>query len=331
MPEMQRAVSARVHLSVVVPVYGCRDCLETLVQELAQHVTEVTESYEVILVDDRSKDGSWAAIKELTRRDPRVRGFRLSRNFGQHAAITAGLSEARGDWAVVMDCDLQDPPRLIPTLYAKAEEGFDVVLARRRARKTPWRAILSKTYSGLMKLFFGLEMSGDFANLSLISRKVVNAFLGLGDLDRHYILIVRWLGFDQATIEFEQPDRHAGRSSYSLRSLIRLGLDGMFFQTTALLHWIVYLGFGVAFSGLILAVVFVYIYLTVRPFPFQGWTSLSVLILLMGGFIIISTGVTGLYIGKIFQQVKGRPLYVFDEVVSQAAAEIETPKVTRSQ
>jgi len=284
----------------------------------------------MVFVDDGSADRTFAMLADEAARDPRIVAIALSRNFGHQLAITAALDHVAGDLVVVMDGDLQDPPRLIPTLYAKAEEGFDVVLARRRGRKTPWRAFLSQTYSGLMKLFFGLEMSGDFANLSLISRKVVNAFLGLGDLDRHYILIVRWLGFDQATIEFEQPDRHAGRSSYSLRSLIRLGLDGMFFQTTALLHWIVYLGFGVAFVGLVLALVFMYIYFTVRPFPFQGWTSLSVLILVMGGFIIISTGVTGLYIGKIFQQVKGRPLFVFDEVVSQAAAEIETPKVTRS-
>jgi dolichol-phosphate mannosyltransferase len=316
-----RVPGSSVHLSVVVPVYGCADCLTRLHDGLVGSLADVTDSYELIFVDDRSKDNAWSALLELCKRDSRVRAFRLSRNFGQHAAISAGLAMARGQWTVVMDCDLQDPPELIPTLHAKADEGFDIVLARRLARRSWWRHFLSRTYSRLMKLFFGVEMSGEFANLSLISRKVVDAYLSLGDLDRHYILILQWLGFDHATIEFEQPERHAGRSSYTLGALIRLGLDGMFFQTTTLLTWIVYLGFGVAASGIVLAAVFVAIYYTHQPFALTGWTSLSVLFLVLSGFIIISTGVTGLYIGKIFQQVKGRPLYVIDEAVSEIAAE----------
>jgi dolichol-phosphate mannosyltransferase len=229
-----------------------------------------------------------------------------------------------------MDCDLQDPPELIPALHAKSLQGFDVVLARRFGRRSWWRRTLSRAYSGLMKLFFGMEMSGEFANLSLVSRKVIDAYLELGDIDRHYILILKWLGFDQTAIEFEQPERYAGRSSYTLRSLFRLGLDGMFFQTTTLLHWIIYLGFGIAASGLILAALFVYIYFTHSPFPLPGWTSLSVEILVLGGFIIISTGVTGLYIGKIFQQVKGRPLFVVDESTLDVAIETKAPKLGRS-
>jgi polyisoprenyl-phosphate glycosyltransferase len=318
-------------LSVVVPVYRCSECLRPLVERLEQSLETVTPSWEIIFVDDRSPDDSWSVLNDLARSNPAIHAYRLSRNFGQHAAITAGLSRAQGSWAVVMDCDLQDPPELIPKLYEKAREGNDIVLARRRGRPSLGRRTLSRAYSGLMKLFFGVEMSGEFANLSLISRKVIDSFLELRDLDRHYILILRWLGFDQAAIEFEQPERYAGRSSYTLRSLIRLGLDGMFFQTTTLLHWIIYLGFAVAAAGLLLAVVFVYIYLTHQPFPLPGWTSLSILILVMGGFIVITTGVTGLYIGKIFQQVKGRPLFVFDEEESEVADEIETPKASRSR
>jgi dolichol-phosphate mannosyltransferase len=312
-------------------VYGCADCLARLHDGLVSSLSDVTDSYELIFVDDRSPDDAWVALRELCKRDSRVRAFRLSRNFGQHAAISAGLAMARGQWAVVMDCDLQDPPELIPTLHAKAEAGFDIVLARRLARRSWWRHFLSRTYSRLMKLFFGVEMSGEFANLSLISRKVVDAYLSLGDLDRHYILILQWLGFDHATVEFEQPERYAGRSSYTLGALIRLGLDGMFFQTTTLLSWIVYLGFGVAASGIVLAAVFVVIYYTHQPFALTGWTSLSVLFLVLGGFIIISTGVTGLYIGKIFQQVKGRPLYVIDEAVSEIAAESTVATTGRSR
>jgi polyisoprenyl-phosphate glycosyltransferase len=321
MPSRRPTLHPDVEISVVVPVYGCRDCLDQLHKKVTESVSEITQAYELILVDDRSTDGSWAEVQALGRRDHHVRAYRLSRNFGQHAAISAGLAMARGAHAIVMDCDLQDPPELIPSMYARSDDGVDVVLARRKGRRSIWRATMSRTYSGLMKLFFGVEMSGEFANLSVISRKVIDAYLAMGDLDRHYIPMLRWLGFDQTTIEFEQPERYAGRSSYNLRALIRLAMDGIFFQTTVLLHWIVYLGFVVALLGLVTAVVFVYIYLTHSPFPLPGWTSLSVLILTIGGFIIISTGVTGLYIGKIFQQVKGRPLYVIDESATDAVAE----------
>jgi dolichol-phosphate mannosyltransferase len=308
-------------------VYGCADCIDTLWDRLTRSVKEVTTSYELIFVDDRSRDGGWARLTDLAKRDRRVRAFRLSRNFGQHAAITAGLAQSRGALAVVMDCDLQDPPELIPVLHARAMEGFDVVLAKRIRRDSLWRRFLSRAYSRLMKVLLGTEMSGDMASLSMISRKVVDAYLALGDLDRHYTLILRWLGFEQTTVEFEQADRHAGHSSYTFAGLIRVALDGLFFQTTTLLRWIIFIGFGVALSGLLLAAVFVYVYVTHTPYPLPGWTSLSVLILLMGGFIILSTGVTGLYIGKIFQQVKGRPLYIVDEatpklgVASEPAAQ----------
>jgi dolichol-phosphate mannosyltransferase len=208
-------------------------------------------------------------------------------------------------------------------------EGFDVVLAKRIRRDSLWRRFLSRAYSRLMKVLLGTEMSGDMASLSMISRKVVDAYLALGDLDRHYTLILRWLGFEQTTVEFEQADRHAGHSSYTFAGLIRVALDGLFFQTTTLLRWIIFIGFGVALSGLLLAAVFVYVYVTHTPYPLPGWTSLSVLILLMGGFIILSTGVTGLYIGKIFQQVKGRPLYVLDEVFESAARARETAPARR--
>jgi dolichol-phosphate mannosyltransferase len=182
-----------------------------------------------------------------------------------------------------------------------------------------------------MKTFLGTEMSGDIANLSVISRKVIDAYLALGDLDRQYILILRWLGFKQSVVEFEQPDRYTGRSSYTLPMLARVAFDGLFFQTTTLLRWIVYLGFLVALAGLLLAAFFVFIYVSHNPYPLPGWTSLSVLILLIGGFIILSTGVTGLYIGKIFQQVKNRPLYLVDAEVGGEEAHTTTDSAASEQ
>jgi dolichol-phosphate mannosyltransferase len=144
----------------------------------------------------------------------------------------------------------------------------------------------------------------------VISRGVVDAFLALGDRDRQYLLILHWLGFRRVVVPLAHADRHEGHSAYTIRRLLQVALDGMFFQTTRLLHWIVYLGFAVALAGLALATVFITLYFTSSPLP--GFTSLAVLILLVGGFIIVSTGITGLYVGKIFEQVKGRPLYVID-------------------
>jgi glycosyltransferase involved in cell wall biosynthesis len=299
-------------LSVVIPVYGAEGCLDALHRRLSEQLPKITDDYEIVYVEDRSPDASWDGVRRLAATDPRVRALRLSRNFGQHAAITAGLAQSTGRWVVVMDCDLQDPPEEIPHLYAVAQRGHDVVLTRRAQRfQSPFRRWAGRAYFRARNVFLGTDMDSEYASLSVISRKVVDAFLGINDRDRQYMLILHWLGFDHVVVETAQADRHSGRSSYTLSSLVRVAVDGMFFQTTKLLRWIVYLGFAVAASGLLLAALLVVWYVAADPLP--GWTSLAVLILLIGGFTIVTTGVTGLYIGKIFEQVKGRPLYVVDE------------------
>jgi glycosyltransferase involved in cell wall biosynthesis len=305
-----------VELSIVVPVYGCRDCLDQLYQQLTSAVKTITSSYEVIFVDDRSPDGAWPVLEKLAAGDTRVKAVRLSRNFGQHAAITAGLATSRGEWTVVMDCDLQDPPDAIPNLYARAKEGFDMVLARRRQRThSAFRLALAKAYFKLLNMFMGTNIDGSYGTFSILSRKVVDAYLSLGDRDRHYLFVLYWLGFEHGTIEVEHRERGAGESSYTLGRLLRHAVSGVFFQTTNLLLYIVYLGFIVAGVGVLGAIYILYVWVVAHP-P-AGFTSVAVLILVIGGFIITSTGVTGLYIGRVFQQVKGRPLYVVDTVVEQ--------------
>jgi glycosyltransferase involved in cell wall biosynthesis len=295
-----------------VPVYGCRDCLHVLHDRLCTSLERITPDYEIIFVDDRSPDGAWEVLRTIARSNPAVRIIRLSRNFGQHKAITAGLATASGRWVVVMDCDLQDPPEEIPRLYAKAREGYDFVLARRKTDRQAWlRRLATRTYYRSRRFFMRLDVDPDYCTLSILSRKVVNAFLQMRDVDRQYMLILHWLGFERAVIEVEKGERAAGRSSYTLQGLIRLGVDGFFFETTILLRWIVYVGFMIALAGVGLAIALVAFYFFADPLP--GFTSLAVLILLIGGFIIVSTGVTGLYIGKVFRQVKSRPLFVVDE------------------
>jgi polyisoprenyl-phosphate glycosyltransferase len=300
-----------VELSVVVPVYGCAECLDALHRRLVQTLEPAIESFELVLVDDRSPDGAWEVLTRLVDRDARVRAIRLSRNFGQHAAITAGLAASSGRWTVVMDCDLQDPPEEIPRLLEKAAEGYEIVLSRRVGRRQSWhRRVAARAYFRIRNFFMRMDMSTEYSSLSLLSRKVVDAFLDVRDRDRQYMLIVHWLGFERGEIEFEHSERLAGKSSYTMRQLLQVGIEGFFFETTILLRWIVYLGFGLALVGGLLAAWFMLSYVLFDPYP--GWTSVAVLLLLVGGFIITSLGVTGLYVGKIFGQVKDRPLYVVD-------------------
>ena len=296
---------------MVIPVYGCADCLEALHRRLRASLEPLTADFELIFVDDRSPDGAWEALSALAASDPAVRAVRLSRNFGQHAAITAGLAETRGRWTVVMDCDLQEPPEAIPRLYAKAREGFDIVHTRRRGRSSRPRRLLSGAYFRLRNFFVGTRTGVDNGTLSMLSRKVVDTFLRLRDQHREYLIALDWLGYRSATVEVDAAERHAGRSSYTPRRLLRLAVDGMFFQTTILLRWIVGVGFLVTAAGLLLAAYNIYVYFTDDPLP--GYTSLAVLVLLLAGFIIASLGVIGLYVGKVFEQVKGRPLFVVDE------------------
>jgi polyisoprenyl-phosphate glycosyltransferase len=303
-----------VEISVVIPAYGCREALRALHERTATALRNLGCTYEIVLVDDCDDEGSWDVAAELARADTAVKAYRLSRNFGQHAAITAGLAQCTGRWAVVMDCDLQDPPENIPDLYRKALEGNDVVLARRKMKRHSFfRRVASRIYFRLMNSLATARLDGEFGSFSIISRKVIDAFLRFQDRDRHYLFILNWLGFRTAAIEYEHADRHSGGSSYTFRHLVRHAIDGMFFQTTVLLRWIVYVGFWISLAGFLLAAYYLYMYLVHSVYP--GFTSLAVLILVIGGFIIMSTGVAGLYIGKVFDQVKGRPLYVIDQAI----------------
>ncbi len=298
-------------LSVVIPVYGCEGCLRALCERLREAIRPLTADYELIFVEDRSPDGSWDVLKELANEHPEVRLLRLSRNFGQHAAVTAGLAESSGRRVVVMDCDLQDRPEDIARLWAEAEKGYEVVLSRRARRRQPLlRRISGSAYYRFHNALAKGEMYTNYTNLSLISRKVVDAFLTLRDKDRQYLLIVNWLGFEQTAIDVEPAERHAGRSSYGPRALIRVAVDGLFFQSTVLLRWVVYAGFALAGLGVLLAGYTMVVFLAGRDIP--DWTALPMMLLVLAGFIIISGGITGLYVGKIFDQVKGRPLYVVD-------------------
>lgn len=292
-------------LSVVIPVYGCASALPELHRRLRASIEPLTTDFELIFVEDASPDGAWDALIELAEDDRSVKAYGLSRNFGQDAAITAGLSRSTGRWVVVMDCDLQEPPEAIPELYRKAMQGYEMVRTTRQARgHSRLRRWQSRAYRRLM---LEHESHPEYSNMSLLSRKVVDVFVSMRDRDREYTLVLDWLGFSQAVVTIDFAERGA-QSSYTLRRLIEVAINGMFFRTTVLLRIVVFTGFLVAFIGTGLAAYnVVYYFAAGQP---TGYTSLLVVILLLSGLIIISVGVVGLYVGRIFEQVKYRPLFV---------------------
>src|ERR1700704_4906690 len=237
-------------LSIVIPVFGCSRQLDELYERLRAAIEPLTPDFELVLVDDASPDSAWPRLVALAESDPRVRVFGLSRNFGQDAAISAGLAKARGRWVIVMDCDLQEPPEAIPELYARAQDGFEVVRTERAARgHSRLRRLASSVYRRLL-----LEETAhpEYSNMSLLSRRAVDAFNLMQDRDREYHLMLDWLGFHSAGGAVALLSRE-GESSYTLRRLVRVALDGMFFRTTVLLCLVVFLGFLVAAVGGVLA------------------------------------------------------------------------------
>ncbi len=289
----------------------------------------MTYRYELVFVDDRSVDEGWTVLRRLAREDPHVKAFRLSRNFGQDAAITAGLAQARGDWAVVMDCDLEEAPEDIPRLWAAAGGGYDIVRTTRRGwRHSAFRRWTSRIYR---RLTLETDVRPDYSNLSLMSRQVIDAFLRLRDRDREYMIALDWLGFDSTAIEIEHHERHAGQSAYSLARLVRVALDGMFFRSTVLLRLVVALGFVIAMIGIVVAAFEIVDYFAEPDKTVPGYTSLAVLLLVLAGFIIVSVGVVGLYVGRIFEQVKDRPLFLIDDQAESASLEGHTPALGRPE
>ena len=304
---------SRPHLSIVSPVYGCVDILPELCGQLEDHLSAITDNYEVILVNDASPDGAWEAIQALAKRDPRIKGVDLSRNFGQHAAITAGLSHSAGEWVIVMDCDLQDQPKEIIKLYQKAQEGYDVVFGRRYQRKDkPLKVALSRLYRRVFDYFTETHSDPAVANFGIYNRQVINAFLTMRERNRTLQLFIRWLGFRNTSVNIEHAERSSGESGYRFGKLFRMAISNIVSQSNKPLKLSITFGFFMSLASLIYAVHLVVRYL-VWGVPVAGWTSVIVSIYFVGGLIFANLGILGLYIGKVFDETKGRPLYVIRE------------------
>ena len=306
----------KVAVSIVIPVYGCRAALPELYRRLVSVLEQLGLTFEIIFVDDCCPQDSWSEIREICLVDNRVIGLRLSRNFGQIRAITSGLDTSVGDWVIVMDCDLQDPPEAIADLWTKIHEGWDVVFARRVKRKdTGLTMALSRSFYKTYDWFTDGTYDPTIANFSIASRKVIDSYCSLREQNRGYVTFIRWLGFRQTSIDVESEKRYEGKSSYTMRRKVRMAFELITSQSTKPLKIAVCLGLLLAALAF-LYLLFLVIQKYVNPEIAIGWTSMIGAVFLMGGLNLSFIGVVGLYVGNIFEEVKQRPLYVIAETIN---------------
>jgi len=300
-------------ISVVIPVYRGADCLDELYRRLRIALESITPSFEIVLVEDCGPDDSWAGIKRLATEDPRIRGLQFSRNFGQHYGISAGIHASRGDWLVVMDCDLQDRPEEIPHLYEKALEGYDVVLARRQFRQHGWlKRSTSRAFYATFRYLTDLPYDASVGNFRMISRQVADSFSEFREQLRFFGGIITWLGFRVASIDVQHDARFAGETTYSWRKLVNLAVQTVVAYSDKPLRIAIRLGFALAGIA-VLAGGYIFIMALFRGYRVSGWASVMVSVYFLSGIIIGFMGVLGLYLGRVFDEVKRRPLYVVRE------------------
>jgi glycosyltransferase involved in cell wall biosynthesis len=304
------------HISIVIPVYGCKTCLAELYLRLKKTLESITQDFEIIMVNDASPDGAWEMILDIATKDARIKGINFSRNFGQHYAITAGLDHAQGEWVVVMDCDLQDQPEEIVKLYNKALEGYDIVVGKRASRKDSFFTKFgSKVFYSIFNYLTEVKMNPEVSNFGIYSKQVISNFCLLHEEFRGFGLHLHWLGFTRCEIEINHAQRKSGTSAYTLQKKIQLAFNVTLSSTDKPLRILFNIGLIIA----LLAFVFGFYYLITFFYyhkPISGWTSLIVSLFFLSGIIIASIGLVGLYIGKIFKQVKQRPLYVVQQKIN---------------
>ncbi|WP_261134124.1 glycosyltransferase family 2 protein [Bacillus sp. Marseille-Q3570] len=297
-------------ISVVIPVYGCEMCLDELSKRLKKTLDEIGTEYEIIMVNDGSPDDAWNTIKRLSEENERIKGIDLSRNFGQHHAITAGLDHTSGDWVVVMDCDLQDRPENIKELYGKAKEGYEVVFGKRIVRQDKFlKRLSSKMFYKVYDYLTDQSSDHTIANFSISSKNVIDSFRRMREQNRLFPLFIKWMGFKTATVAIEHNCRKEGKSSYNLKKLIILATDVIISQSNKPLRLSIQFGFLISLGSFLYGL-FLFIRYFFLSVPVQGWTSVMVSLYFIGGLIFFNFGILGLYIGKVFNETKGRPLYL---------------------
>ena len=303
-------------LSVVSPVYHGENMLEELVARISKAVAPLTSDYEIILVNDGSPDASWEGIKTLCARDTKVKGINLAHNFGQPYAITAGLSYAQGDYIAVIDCDLQNKPEYLPALFLKAMEGYDIVSARRVHRDDTFlKRMSSAVFHRVYDFLSGFSTDKAVAEFGVYSKRIVKVYCSIPEYSRSFVELIHTLGFRKTGIDVMHDHRLEGKSSYNLTRLLRLSFNAIISNSNRPLQLAVTLGFIMSLFSFLMAVYNIFA-------KFAGWnevagyTTTVFSIWFVGGLLLFMMGILGLYIGKIFDQVKGRPVFIVQDTLN---------------
>ena len=289
--------------------------LSELIRRISDSVVSITDSYEIILVNDCSPDNSWDRIREECKDDRHIVGINPRRNFGQQYAITAGLSVSQGKWIVVLDCDLQDQPEEIPKLYRKAQEGYDTVFAMRTVRKdTKIKKLQSALFHSTYSYMTGINYDKSVGNFGIFNRKVINAVLSMGDSIKSFGPMVDWVGYKKTYVPVEHASRLEGKSSFNFIKLIRQASDGIIGFSNKPLYMVLQIGFFISFSAFAIAIFYLFRYLK-GGVTVDGFTTIVISLWLLGGIIIGVIGIVGIYIAKIFDRVKQRPSFIISEKI----------------
>lgn len=301
-----------VKISIVSPVYRTEKIIPELVRRVSEEVSKISDNFEIILVEDGSPDNSWQVIEKICAENKKIKGISLSRNFGQHYAVTAGVNKATGDFIVIMDCDLQDNPADIALLYQKFKEGNEIVFTRRKNRQHGFfKRLNSRIYNLLFRIFSERQYDVNAGSLVGFGKNAREAFSRFPDKDRLYLQILKWIGFRSTYVEVEHQPRFEGKSSYNYFKLFHMALQGWTSHSDKMLKFSIYIGFFMAFLSFLLGLTIIYRYFVENLQP--GWPSIIVAILFSTGLILISIGIAGIYIGKTFEQAKNRPLYIIQK------------------
>ena len=309
-------------ISVVVPVFNESAVVRAFHERASRVLRAIADfEYELLFVDDGSRDDTYAQLKALATNDPRVRLLKFSRNFGHQIAISAGIDHARGDCVVVTDVDLQDPPEVIPLLIDKWREGFDVVYGRRAGRdgETMMKRVTAAAFYRLLAKVSRIQIPPDVGDFRLMSRRVVDELKKLREKDRFVRGLVSWIGFKQTGVDYQREKRAAGETKFRYREMIQFAIDGVASFSTAPLQLATWLGYAaslLAFIYLVGVVVQKLMGITV-----QGFATIMVAMTFLGGVQLICLGIIGEYLGRIFNEIKPRPMYILEDVWDPAASE----------
>jgi dolichol-phosphate mannosyltransferase len=304
-------MSDPIDTSIVIPVYNSAEIFPLLYEQLVATLERAVDSFEIIAVVDGCADNSAEVVAQHSEKDSRVKLIEFSRNFGNQMAITAGLQASRGDMVVVMDDDLEDPPDVIPRLIQKAEEGYEVVYAVRKKRDiSAIRHALYKTYYRVLNKFSSFEIPEDVGDFCLMRRPIVDVLNSMPENNRYIRGLRAWAGFSQAGVEFDRQARHSGISGFDLSRYFSFAFDGIFSFSYKPLVYVTFIGFVISISSFALALILIFLKLTARLPDVPGWTSIAVSVLFIGGIQLLSIGVVGQYVGRIYDEVKQRPSFI---------------------